>query len=341
MSIDVSIVGASGYTGGELIRLLLDHPHVNIKQVTSRSHLGQYVQSVHPVLKGVNLQFAHPDELEVCDLIFLCLPHGQSSQQIERYAALSPSIIDLSADFRLDSLSEYQEVYGEVHPSPDWLEKFIYGLPELNREEIRNSHYVSGIGCNATTVNLALYPLTHNNWLDHAAIELKVGSSEAGNSASLSSHHPNRSATVRAFKPTQHRHHAEVRMILGKQQKIHFAVTSVNLIRGIHLTAHCYLNQAITEKEIWRAYRQQYNDEFFVRLVNNRTGIHRFPDPRVVAGTNFFDIGFELDQDRTHLVLIAAMDNLGKGAAGSAIQCMNLMNGFNENEALRFRGIYP
>jgi LysW-gamma-L-alpha-aminoadipyl-6-phosphate/LysW-L-glutamyl-5-phosphate reductase len=342
MSLSVGIVGGSGYTGGELLRLLHFHSHVTVTQVTSRENATHYVHSVHPNLRNVShLQFIHPDALQPCDVLFLCLPHGTASRHIEKYSALAPVIIDLSADFRLNNSDEYARWYGEAHPAPQWLDQFVYGLPEVRREQLRSAKYASGVGCNATTVNLALLPLVKNNLLERASIELKVGSSEGGNQANDGSHHPIRSGAVRVYKATQHRHTAEVHMILGATAPIHFAVTAIEMVRGVHLTAHVYLNQAVAEKDIWRAYRQAYKDEPFIRLVSSKTGLHRLPEPRIVAGTNFVDIGFELDDDGKHLVVVAALDNLGKGAAGSAVQCMNLMCGFNETIGLEFCGVYP
>lgn len=338
----VGIVGGSGYTGGDLLRLLLFHPEVEVTQVTSRSQAGRYVYSVHPNLRGVTqLQFIHPDALQPCDVLFLGLPHGTASKEIERYVALAPTIIDLSADFRLKDTAAYQKFYGEAHPAPQWLERFVYGLPERNRESLRGAHYASGVGCNATTVNLALWPLVQAGWLERAAIEIKVGSSEGGNEPNAGSHHPIRSGAVRTYSPTGHRHMAEVQMMLGADVKIDFSVTAIEMVRGIHLLAHCYLNEAKAEKDIWKLYRGAYNNEPFIRLVSGKTGLHRFPEPRIVAGTNYCDIGFEMDATGDHLVVIAALDNLGKGAAGSAVQCMNLMLGFDECTGLQFPGIYP
>lgn len=340
--IRVGIVGGSGYTGGELLRLLLFHPQVEVTQITSRANAGQYVHSLHPNLRGATqLQFIHPDALQACDLLFLALPHGTAAQEIERYAALAPYLIDLSADFRLNTAEDYHRWYGAEHPAPEWLSRFVYGLPEINREALRGTHYASGVGCNATTVNLALRPLVQSGLLESASMELKVGSSEGGNQANAGSHHPVRSGAVRTYKPTGHRHMAEVRMCLGDAPRLHFAVTAIEMIRGIHLLAHCQLNQSVAEKDLWRAYRAAYQNEPFIRLVRNRTGLHRFPEPRIVAGTNYCDIGFALDEDGQHLVLIAALDNLGKGAAGSAVQCMNLMFAFEETTGLTFPGIYP
>lgn len=340
--IRAGIIGGSGYTGGELLRLLLFHPHVEVTQITSRGQVGRYVHTVHPNLRGATtLQFIHPDAVESCDVLFLCLPHGESAAQIAHYAALAPRIIDLSADFRLNSPELYATWYGGQHPAPDWLARFVYGLPELNREAIRGATHVSGVGCNATALNLALHPLASAGLLGRANVELKVGSSEGGNSPNAGSHHPARSGAVRTYSATRHRHMAEVQMMLGADVAVRFAVTAIEMVRGVHLLAHVDLTAGQAERDIWRLYRGAYRDEPFVRLVAGKSGLHRVPEPRIVAGTNYCDIGFELDADGQHLVVIAALDNLGKGAAGSAVQCMNLMHDFDETAGLTFPGIYP
>lgn len=340
--IQAGIVGGSGYTGGELLRLLHFHPEVEVTQITSREHAGRYVHTVHPNMRGVSrLQFVHPDALEACDVLFLALPHGTTARQIDHYAALAPRLIDLSADFRLRDTEAYQRWYGEAHPAPEWIERFVYGLPELNRDALRGANYASGVGCNATTLNLALYPLANAGLLERVRAELKVGSSEGGNTVNAGSHHPVRSGAVRTYKATGHRHMAEVQMMLGQDVPVRFSVTAIEMVRGVHLLAHVDLNQEVSEKDIWRLYREAYNDEPFVRLVRDRNGLHRLPEPRIVAGTNYCDIGFEMDDDGRHLVLIAALDNLGKGAAGSAVQCLNLMHNFDECAGLTFPGIYP
>ena len=340
--IRVGIIGGSGYTGGELLRLLHFHPKVEVTQITSREHAGRYVHTVHPNLRNVSkLKFIHPDVIESCDLLFLAMPHGTVAKNINRYAELAPKLIDLSADFRLNTSEAYEKWYGEPHPAPDWLDRFVYGLPEHNRDQLKGANYASGVGCNATTVNLALLPLIQAGLLDRAMIEIKVGSSEGGNKANAGSHHPIRSGAVRTYKATGHRHMAEVEMILGDELPIHFAVTAIEMVRGIHLLAHCYLTEPNVEKDIWKIYRRTYRDEPFIRLVSGKIGLHRLPEPRAVAGTNFCDIGFELDEDGQHLVLVASLDNLGKGAAGTAVQCMNLMYEFEETAGLEFPGIYP
>jgi N-acetyl-gamma-glutamyl-phosphate/LysW-gamma-L-alpha-aminoadipyl-6-phosphate reductase len=343
MTLSVGIVGGSGYTGGELLRLLHFHPAVAVTQITSREYLGQYVHVVHPNLRGVSkLQFIHPDALAPCDLLFLALPHGVAAQSIDHYAALAPRIIDLSADFRLDSLEAYTQWYGESHPASEWLSRFVYGLPEVERERLRTTSYASGVGCNATALNLALLPLARAGLLERARAEIKVGSSEGGNQPNSGSHHPVRSGAVRTYKATQHRHTAEVQQVLGADIPLHFSVTAIEMVRGVHLLAHCDLRELLDEKAVWKLYRAAYRDEPFVRLVSAGRGLHRFPEPRIVAGTNYCDIGFELDaDDPCHLVVIAALDNLGKGAAGSAVQCMNLMLSLDETTGLTFPGVYP
>ncbi len=340
--IRAGIVGASGYTGGELLRLLHFHPAVEVMQITSRAQAGRFAHFVHPNLRGIsNLQFIHPDALDACDLLFLALPHGATARRIEHFASLAPRLIDLSADFRLDCAATYEKWYGEPHPAPRWLDRFVYGLPEVQRESLRGAKFVSGVGCNATAVNLALLPLLEAGVLERASMEIKVGSSEGGNSANAGSHHPIRSGAVRSYKATGHRHLAEAQMILGDKAPIHFAVTAIEMVRGIHLLAHCYLSETLRERDVWRLYRGRYRDEPFIRLVSGKAGLHRYPEPRVVAGTNYCDIGFALDADGRHLVLIAALDNLGKGAAGSAVQAMNLMYDFDEKTGLEFPGVYP
>ena len=344
MTIRVSIAGASGYAGGELLRLLLDHPKVQVHQATSESSAGRFVHSLHPNLRGrTPLKFIHMAELEEADLLFLALPHGQAAAELDRFTALSRRMVDLSADFRLDDPETYRLWYGKPHERPEDLRTFTYGLPEVNREAIRQASRVSGVGCNATATNLALLPLVRAELLDPqrpVIVDLKVGSSEGGRTAGPASHHPERSGAVRSFSPTGHRHTAEVQQALGLTD-LHLSVTSVEMVRGVLATAHTWLRGPLTEKDLWQAYRGVTADEPFLRLVKDRTGIHRYPDPKILAGSNYADIGFELDPRTGRVVSLCALDNLVKGAAGSAIQCMNLMLGFDETAGLSFTGLHP
>lgn len=348
MTMRVSIVGASGYVGGELLRLLLGHPEIQIGQVTSARNAGRYIHNVHPNLRSgaggrAPLQFVHPEKVEPCDLLFLALPHGQAAKSIERYAALAPRIIDCSADFRLHDATLYRRWYGEDHGAPDWLGRFVYGLPEVTREALRGANFASGVGCNATATNLALLPLVRAGLIDETrpiVVEVKVGSSEGGAESSDSSHHPERSGAVRSFAPVGHRHTAEVQQITGLDN-VHLSITSVELVRGALATAHVFANRSISEKELWAAYRVFAKEQPFVRLVKERSGIYRFPEPKILAGSNYADIGFALDETSGRIVSICAIDNLMKGAAGSAVQCLNVMCGFEERTGLEFTGLHP
>lgn len=343
-----SIVGASGYVGGELLRLLLDHPTIEVHQVTSERNAGAFVHFTHPNLRGrTKLQFVSASELEACDLLFLGLPHGGAMGKIEEFAALAPKIVDLSADFRLRDRAGYGRWYGKAHENPAWLEKFVYGLPELHRQELKSASYVSGVGCNATATNLAIWPLLKQGLInaDRGVIcEVKVGSSEGGNKSGDSTHHPERAGVMRSFAPTGHRHTAEILQaakLAGVETNVHLSATAVDNVRGVLATAHLFVKPGIAEKDLWKAYRQVYRDEPFVRLVKEKTGIYRYPEPKILSGSNYADVGFEMDEESGRVVAICAIDNLMKGAAGTALQCANLMFGWDETTGLTFAGLHP
>jgi N-acetyl-gamma-glutamyl-phosphate/LysW-gamma-L-alpha-aminoadipyl-6-phosphate reductase len=261
-------------------------------------------------------------------------------QKFTEFSSLAARIIDLSADFRLKEAAAYRKWYGVDHCQPDKLGDFVYGNVELHREEMKQARYISGAGCNATATILPLWPLFKEGVVDTAKpviVEAKCGSSEGGNSASEASHHPERSGCVRSYRPTGHRHIAEMEQELGNQ--IYFSATSIEMVRGILVTAHLFVNDGITEKDIWKTYRQVYGQEPFIRLVKERHGIYRYPEPKILVGSNYCDIGFELEGKR--LVVISAIDNLMKGAAGQAVHAMNVMCGFEETQGLEFTGLHP
>lgn len=344
--ISVSIAGASGYAGGELLRILLFHPYVEIKQVTSEKFTGKVVTRVHPNLRKVTqLKFSRLSELEECDMLFLSLPHGESMRNIEKYDKLAKKIIDLSGDFRLKNPDDYVKWYKLSHTTPELLSEFVYGIPELHREEMENARFISSAGCNATVTILGLYPLFKHDLveIDQTVVEVKVASSEAGNRASDASHHPERSGCVRSYKPTGHRHTAEMlqELSFGKDIRIHFSATSIDMVRGALATSHLFLKENLEEKDIWKLYRQTYGTEPFIRIVKEREGNYRYPEPKLLLGTNYCDIGFEKDNHSKRLVVISAIDNLMKGAAGQAVQAFNIMNGFEETTGLEFPGLHP
>ncbi len=339
--VSVAIVGASGYAGGECLRLLLDHPSADVTQITSNSQAGRYAHSVHPNLRGrTALRFVPESELERADVLLIAGGHGDTAKRIDRLVERAERIVDLSSDFRLRDPAAYERWYKQPHPAPQWLERFVYGLPELSREALRGARYASGVGCNATAAILALLPLAKSGVLERAVVEVKVGSSEAGAKPGAGGHHPERAGCVRSFAPTGHRHQAEILQALGAVE-LHFSATAVEMVRGVLCTAHAFLREDLEERDVWRLYREHYADEPFVRLVKDRQGLYRYPEPKIVAGTNYCDVGFERDDDTGRLVVISALDNLGKGAAGSAVQAMNLMLGLDEDAGLGFAGLHP
>jgi len=343
--LNASIAGASGYVGGELLRLLLGHPEVEVKQVTSERYASQPVHFLHPNLRGrTDLRLVSLQELAPCDVLFVAFPHGQVVPRIEEFAAVAGRIVDLSADFRLHDPADYPRWYGWEHQAPQWLPRFVYGLPEFHREALREARYASGVGCNATVINLALWPLYRAGVIGKTVVEVKVGSSEGGAQPTRASHHAERSHVVRSYAPTDHRHRAELLQELtfdGRQPDIHISVTSVELVRGALSTAHCFLTEDLGEKDIWRLYRRAYSDEPFIRIVKVRRGFYRYPEPKILAGSNYCDVGFAKEEGSDRLVVIAALDNLMKGAAGTAVQAMNVMCGFAETTGLEFPGLHP
>lgn len=340
-----SIVGASGYAGGELLRLLLDHPQIEVQQATSESNQSKYVYSLHPNLRGrTMLKFSSAADLEACDVLFVSLPHKTSMEKIPQLKEKAGYIIDLSADFRLNTPETYKQWYKVEHAAPELLAEFVYGIPEVNRERIQTSHYASGAGCNATATILGLYPFVKAGIpIERVIADIKAGSSEGGNKPSAASHHPERSGCVRSFAPAGHRHTAEVLQVMGwtDSAKIQMSVTAIDMVRGILATLHVFTSEKLQDKDLWKIFRSAYQDEPFVRIVKDRQGIYRYPEPKILAGSNYCDVGFEIDEESGRIVIISAIDNLMKGAAGNAVQAMNVMCGFPETAGLSFPGLHP
>lgn len=344
--VNVSIVGASGYAGGELLRLLLKHPKVNLKQATSETFHGQFIKTVHPNLRQFAIKFAAINELEKCDVLFLCLPHGIGMKQIDGFQSLSKTIIDLSGDFRLNTPEQYIRWYGFNHTNPLLLNKKILGLPEIYKDKIRNAKLIACPGCMSTTTILGLFPLIQADILQDKpiVIEAKTGSSASGNKLTKASLHAERSGVMRSFKPTNHRHTAEIIQELifkGKIPQIHFSATAVEAVRGILATSHVFLKPGITEADIWQIYRKFVTDKPFLRIVKEQKGSYRYPEPKLLIGTNVCEIGFEKDPFSNRLVVMSAVDNLMKGAAGQAVQCLNINQGWEEDLGLEKIGLYP
>ncbi len=354
--ISVSIYGASGYGGGEILRILYGHPKVRIKQVTSRAFAHQPVTLVHPNLRKSltgksekgnigDLIFSDPSELEKCDVLFVALPNCESMKLMPKLKSYATRIIDLGADFRIHDKTAFSHWYRMEHAHPELLSSFIYGISELHRDQIKKASFVSCAGCEATVSILSLYPLIKHKLIEQQIIiDAKMSSSQAGLKPSFSSHHPERAGVVRTYKPTGHRHTAEILQELSIFQsplKVAITATALDIVRGLLVTIHTVPKAHITEKDVWKAYRAEYGREPFIRIIKERQGNYRLPEPKILQGTNFCDIGFEMDNETNRLVIVAAIDNLVKGTAGQAVQAMNLMSGFPETMGLEFTGLHP
>lgn len=345
--IKVSIVGASGYAGGELLRLLLKHPAVEVFQVTSETYQGQLIKTVLPNLRDFPIKFSSLKDLEKCDILFLCLPHGVGLEKVEEFKKIAGTIIDLSGDFRLNNKEDYDKWYGFTHGSSENLNKKVLGIPEIYSAEIKKADLISCPGCMSTASILGLYPLMKAGLIDlnkPIIIEAKTGSSGSGNKVSKANQHSERSGVIRSFKPTGHRHSAEIIQELtigGKVPEIHFSATAIEAVRGILATAQVFLKKGLEEIDVWQVYREFAKDKPFIRIVKDTKGNYRYPEPKLLSGTNMCEIGFEKDPDSQRLVVMSAIDNLVKGAAGQAVQCLNIRKGWEEDLGLEKVGLYP
>ena len=336
-----AVVGASGFAGGELLRLLDAHPSFALVEATSRQFTNKTVGAVHPNLRHLDLRFSDPSTLDSTDVLFAATPHGVSMERIDEFRETAETIIDLSADFRLDDPGDYDTWY-DGHVAPELLEESVYGLPELNRDALPGADLVATGGCNATVTMLGLYPFVEHGLIDpedRIVADLKVGSSEGGAGGGPASSHPERSGVVRPYAPTKHRHEAEIIQELGLSMS--FTVHAVDMIRGAAATSHLFPETLPETGDVWQALRGTYEDEPFVRLVSGGGGVYRYPEPKAVAGTNMAEVGFEIDERNGRVVVFSAIDNMMKGAAGQAVQAANVVFGRPETEGLEFKGLHP
>lgn len=347
----VSVIGGSGFTGGELLRILVTHPEVEVRIVTSRRFAGDYVHRVHPNLRRLlNLRFTAPSLSKIAeesDVVFLCTPAGVAVDMVPQLLETGVKVIDLSPDFRLKRAEDYERWYGWRHPRPDLLERAVYGLPELHREDIRKADLVACPGCMPTAAILAMAPLVNAGLveLNRIVVDAMMGSSGAGAKPTVASIHAERYGVIRPYKPVGHRHTSEIEqelgLIAGKEVRVSFSAHAVNIVRGILTVCHCFTVREVSLRELWRIYRSFYKGEPFVRLVRDVKGVFRYPDPKALVGSNFCDVGFEPDPYTNRVVVLAAIDNLVKGAAGNAVQSLNLVYGLDERTGLMHPGIHP
>ena len=329
---DIAIVGASGYAGGDLIRLLLTHKEANIVCATSRKLAGTPVTKDHIHLKNlIDIEYTNPDVNDIdADFAFLAVPHTAAMQYAGQLKERGIKTVDFSADYRLP-LDVYEKTYGVTHTA---YFKAPYGLPELHREDIAKADFVANPGCFPTGATLAAAPMA--KFAETIIYDSKSGVSGAGDSVSETTHYPNVDENINPYKITVHRHVPEMRQemaFLGSSASVYFTPHLLPAIRGIITTAHILLKEPMTKEEVAAAYEEFYKDEHFVRLQHAKLG--------GVRGSNFCDINWELEADGRRLVAVSAIDNLVKGAAGQAVQNMNIMCGFDESEGIRMPGMFP
>lgn len=338
----IGIFGGSGYGGAELLRILLFHPHVEISFVTANEQAGKPVGEVHRNLNGLtNLTFSTPAnkfaDLKDCDCVFLALPHGQAMEVAPKLPS-TVKAIDLSGDFRLRSKEEFEKHYKQTHTAMEAQSEFVYGLTETNREAIKGARLIANPGCFATATLLGLAPLVANKLLDgRVIVDAKTGSSGSGAKAAANTHHPQRMTSFYAYKPFTHQHvpeiEQELRYIGDWTSELVFMTHSLPVARGIFASIYVETRQALSEPELRSLFEDFYSDSFFVRLVNGS------PDINWVKTTNFCDIGFATRGKQ--VVVFSVIDNLVKGAAGQAVQNMNLMFGMEETTGLMLVGTNP
>lgn len=342
MKLKIAIFGGSGYGGSELLRILLLHPDAEIKLVTANEHAGKAVGEVHRNLFGLtDLQFSRAPEdlnnLSSLDCIFLALPHGQA-MEIASTLPASAGVIDLSGDFRLRDATSFAQHYGREHSAMNAQSQFVYGLTETNREVIRTARRVANPGCFATATLLGLAPLVANNVLSgRVIVDAKTGSSGSGAKPAANTHHPQRSNSFYAYKPFTHQHVPEIEQELTAvgewNNELVFMTHSLPVARGIFASIYTETKAEISAADARTMFAEFYRDSFFVRLVEDS------PDINWVKNTNFCDIGFAARGQQ--MVVFTAIDNLVKGAAGQAVQNMNLMFGLEEKTGLMLTGSNP
>lgn len=360
-SIRVAVVGASGYVGGELLRLLASHPRLTVAAVTSEKSAGAPVSSVFPHLTGAIphvFDALVPEAVaERADAVFLALPHTKSLAPVAACRAAGKPVVDLSADYRLKDAVAYEAWYRTPHPHPELLKEAVYGLPELHRAEIRNANLVGSPGCYPTAAILQLAPLVARSLIEPGTIviDAKSGVSGAGRSPALPYHFPEAHEAIEAYKIGQHRHIPEIEQELGAiaaraaagsgrltgaehaPVRVAFTPHLVPMNRGILSTAYGRLHRPLNQAELRELYRDFYKGEPFIRIMDAETAAN----PRHVRGSNYCDLSVHADARTGWAITVAAIDNLVKGAAGQAIQAMNLMLGLPEDLGLTAPGAYP
>ncbi len=345
--IKAGIIGATGYAGGELVRLLLGHKEAKIVWYGSRSYVDRKYADIYQNMFQLVDDICQDDNMEAMaeqvDVIFTATPQGLCASLVKEEILHKVKIIDLSADFRIRDVSVYEKWYGMEHRAPQYMKEAVYGLCELNREAIKKARLIANPGCYPTCSFLSVYPLVKEGLIDPDTliIDAKSGTSGAGRGAKVDNLFCEVNENIKAYGVTGHRHTPEIEeqlsLAAGKQVLINFTPHLVPMQRGILVTAYASLKKDISYKEVKAVYDRYYEKEYFVRVLPEDV----CPQTRWVEGSNFVDVNFKIDPRTKRIIMMGAMDNLVKGAAGQAVQNMNLMFGVDEAEGLRMAPLFP
>ena len=345
--IKAGIIGATGYAGGELVRILSGHPDVEIVWYGSRSYIDQKYADVYRNMFRIVDAACMDDNMEElaeeADVIFTATPQGFCASVISEEILSRTRIVDLSADFRIKDVKTYEKWYGIEHKSPQFIEQAVYGLCEVNREDVKSARLVANPGCYTTCSILTAYPLSKEGLIDMNTliVDAKSGTSGAGRGAKVPNLFCEVNENMKAYGVTTHRHTPEIEEQLsyasGEPVMINFTPHLVPMNRGILATEYASLKEKVTAEEVMAIYQKYYGNEYFIRLL----GAGACPETKWVEGSNFVDIGFQIDERTNRIVMMGAIDNLVKGAAGQAVQNMNLMFGLPEQEGLKLVPLFP
>lgn len=340
----VGIVGATGYTGVELLRLLARHPAVDVHLITSRSDKGLPVADLYPSLRGVvNLAFVEPDvaALGACDVVFFATPHGVAQSMMGELMKHNVRVVDLSADFRIRDIAVWEKWYGEKHGAPGWVAEAVYGLPEVNRSKIANARLVAAPGCYPTSIQLGFLPLLEAGLVDQQRLIANAASgvSGAGRQAKIDNLFSEMGESFKAYGVSGHRHLPEIEQglsdLTGQPVKLTFVPHLLPVTRGIHSTLYATLNNSAVDLQA--LFEKRYAGEPFVDVLP----AGQYPQTRTVKGANTCQLAVVRPQQRDTVVVMSVIDNLTKGAAGQAVQCMNIMFGLPETQGLDGIGLVP
>ncbi len=345
--IKVGIIGSTGYAGVELVRLLMGHKEVEIKWFGSRSYIDQEYADIFQNMFEIVDAKCMDDNMEelanAVDVIFTATPQGLCSTLVNEEVLNKVKIIDLSADFRIKDVNVYEQWYGIKHASPSYIEEAVYGLPEINRDKVKNARLIANPGCYPTCTILSIYPLAKEGLIDMDTliVDAKSGTSGAGRGAKVANLYCEVNENIKAYGVASHRHTPEIEEQLGyaagKECVINFTPHLVPMNRGILATSYAKLTREVTYEELKAIYDKYYSNEQFVRVLKKDVA----PETRWVEGSNYVDVNFKIDPRTNRVIMMGAMDNLVKGAAGQAVQNMNIMFGFKENEGLCQIPLFP